>query len=186
MRSREATKSRPATVPAASRDETSGASRKAPGASAAPPAVTISTTHTHGSSSRRPQRPRRLARRSLPPARKEGSRWIRAPGGLAAADMGSAAIGAAISERRCRGGEVRWGLALEPGRSARRPGNRDDRGDRGDLRWRRLQLIELVIGGDDLLHQLVADHVALVEGEELDPGDVRQHLLRLAQARLPP
>src|SRR6202035_1058646 len=42
----------------------------------------------------------------------------------------------------------------------------------------RLLVLEAVVGGDDLLHQRVADDVALVEAEELDPLDVGQHLLR--------
>src|SRR5690349_10648977 len=45
------------------------------------------------------------------------------------------------------------------------------------------RLVVAVVGGDDLLHQRVADDVALVEAEELDAADLGEHLLRLAQAR---
>src|SRR5947208_15082188 len=49
-----------------------------------------------------------------------------------------------------------------------------------------LALLVGIVRRDDLLHQRVADDVLLVEIEELDPLDPREHLLRLAQSRGPP
>src|SRR4051812_28386006 len=84
-----------------------------------------------------------------------------------------------------RAGATRRSHAANPGAGTRRPNSSVTRTRR---RWSRSGMLDVaarerLVGLDDLLHQFVPDHVAIVEMDKGDALDRAHHFHRLDQPR---